>query len=153
MTKATHGCSRVSGRSNGETASRAVQANVPLQQFSGTLSPGDGHSSGLFKHAGNYDFGLFLKPGRYSGMDKIQSELTVGDPVYNTYLRQSDATTPAWRKINMGGCMGCHGPQGQLVGGDFSVIVARGRVRIPESMDDDGKGSNRLLEYNESREK
>lgn len=33
---------------------------------------------------------------------------------------------------NMGGCMGCHGSQGQHQQGDFSVILARGRVRIPE---------------------
>jgi hypothetical protein len=33
----------------------------------------------------------------------------------------------------MGGCMGCHGSQGQTQGGDFSVIVARGRVRIAET--------------------
>lgn len=34
---------------------------------------------------------------------------------------------------NMGGCMGCHGGQGQVQGGDFSVIVARGRVKFPET--------------------
>jgi hypothetical protein len=33
---------------------------------------------------------------------------------------------------NMGGCMGCHGSQGQTQGGDFSVIVANGPVRKPE---------------------
>ena len=33
---------------------------------------------------------------------------------------------------NMGGCMGCHGSQGQHQGGDFSVILARGPVRFPE---------------------
>ena len=35
----------------------------------------------------------------------------------------------------MGGCMGCHGAQGQNrpnVAGDFSVILAVGRVKIPE---------------------
>jgi hypothetical protein len=35
-------------------------------------------------------------------------------------------------QYNMGGCMGCHGAQGQHQQGDFSVIVARGRVRTPE---------------------
>jgi hypothetical protein len=34
---------------------------------------------------------------------------------------------------NMGGCMGCHGSQGQHQLGDFSVILARGRVRTPEA--------------------
>jgi len=33
---------------------------------------------------------------------------------------------------NMGGCMGCHGSQGQIQGGDFSVILARGPVPAPE---------------------
>jgi hypothetical protein len=34
---------------------------------------------------------------------------------------------------NMGGCMGCHGAQGQGAGGDFSVIMARGPVKIAET--------------------
>jgi hypothetical protein len=37
---------------------------------------------------------------------------------------------------NMGGCMGCHGSQGQNpkgMAGDFSVILARGTVSQPES--------------------
>lgn len=34
---------------------------------------------------------------------------------------------------NMGGCMGCHGSQGQTQGGDFSVIVAKGPVLLPEA--------------------
>jgi hypothetical protein len=33
---------------------------------------------------------------------------------------------------NMGGCMGCHGSQGQSQGGDFSVIMANGPVARPE---------------------
>ncbi|HEV3155974.1 MAG TPA: hypothetical protein VGZ00_01375 [Candidatus Baltobacteraceae bacterium] len=33
---------------------------------------------------------------------------------------------------DMGGCMGCHGSQGQHQGGDFSVITARGTVTEPE---------------------
>ena len=39
------------------------------------------------------------------------------------------------RPYNMGGCMGCHGSQGQnpaFGAGDFSVILARGAVRQPE---------------------
>jgi hypothetical protein len=36
-------------------------------------------------------------------------------------------------QFNMGGCMGCHGSQGQHQQGDFSVIVARGRVRTAEA--------------------
>jgi len=37
--------------------------------------------------------------------------------------------------FNMGGCMGCHGSQGQSPkgqAGDFSVILARGSVAQPE---------------------
>ena len=34
---------------------------------------------------------------------------------------------------NMGGCMGCHGSQGQQKGGDFSVIMAKGPVKIAET--------------------
>jgi hypothetical protein len=33
---------------------------------------------------------------------------------------------------NMGGCMGCHGSQGQSVGGNFSVITREGPVPPPE---------------------
>lgn len=39
------------------------------------------------------------------------------------------------RAHNMGGCMGCHGSQGQnpaFQAGDFSVILARGSVSLPE---------------------
>jgi hypothetical protein len=35
-------------------------------------------------------------------------------------------------QYNMGGCMGCHGSQGQHQGGDFSVILANGSVSSPE---------------------
>ncbi len=35
-------------------------------------------------------------------------------------------------QANMGGCMGCHGSQGQHQSGDFSVIVKKGRVQAPE---------------------
>ena len=129
-------------------ANEVVETNVPLQQFSGTLSPGDDEHPPFFEHAGNYDFGLFARQGVYDPGQKIKSELIVGQPVNNTYLRQGAPSGQAWRKLNMGGCVGCHGPQGQLVGGDFSVILARGRVTPPESTDDDGRGSNRLLEQN-----
>lgn len=36
-------------------------------------------------------------------------------------------------QYNMGGCMGCHGSQGQEHGGDFSVILANGSVTTPEA--------------------
>ena len=127
-------------------ANEVVETNVPLQQFSGTLSPGDRDPRADFSHAGNYDYALFDETGAYSSTGPIVSEKHRGEPIYNTYLRQGAPPGQAWRKLDMGGCVGCHGPQGQLVGGDFSVIVARGRVTAPESTDDDGFGSIRLLE-------
>ena len=130
-------------------ANEVVETNVPLQQFSGTLSPGDDHPSGLFKHAGNYDFGLFDRPGRFDPALKVVSPISKGASIDNTYVRTTSSTGgAAYRKVNTGGCVGCHGPQGQLVGGDFSVILARGRVTPPETAGDDGSHSNRLLELN-----
>ena len=53
-----------------------------------------------------------------------------GNAVKNTHLQRACS-------YNMGGCMGCHGGQGQgqgrtLATGDFSVILARGSVQKPE---------------------
>jgi hypothetical protein len=48
-----------------------------------------------------------------------------GSPHKNTYY--------AGTFYNMGGCMGCHGSQGQVQGGDFSVLLARGSVKHPET--------------------
>jgi hypothetical protein len=134
-------------------ANEVVETNVPLQQFSGTGSPGDTVQNPNFIHAGNYDFGLFDMPGQYEVNKPIRFELKKGVPIYNTYLRPGAPKGEAWRKLNMGGCVGCHGPQGQLVGGDFSVILARGSVPNPESPDDDGKDSIRLLERNLLKDK
>jgi hypothetical protein len=50
-----------------------------------------------------------------------------GTPHTNTYY--------GGHGYNMGGCMGCHGSQGQnpaSLAGDFSVILARGAVNLPE---------------------
>lgn len=127
-------------------ANEVVETNVPLQQFSGTLSPGDNEHPHHFEHAGNYDFGLYEVIGQNKKDAPIREERIVGEPIINTYLRLGASAGQPWRKLNTGGCVGCHGPQGQSVGGDFSVILARGRVPSPESADDDGKGSNRLLE-------
>jgi hypothetical protein len=39
-------------------------------------------------------------------------------------------------RYNMGGCMGCHRPQGQKAGGDFSVIFARyDQNALPDPID------------------
>ncbi|MGO7898528.1 hypothetical protein ACC719_13765 [Rhizobium ruizarguesonis] len=131
-------------------ANEVVETNVPLQQFSGTLSPGDNHPSGKFAHAGNYDFGLFDEQGQYDPMAQIVSEKKSGEPINNVYLHTGAPKGEVWRKLNMGGCVGCHGPQGQLVGGDFSVLIARGRVSNPETIEDDGINSIRLLEHLET---
>lgn len=54
---------------------------------------------------------------------------------------------------DMGGCMGCHGSQGQQAGGDFSVILANGGVNSPEPpapITPNGMAQikrNRLLKY------
>ena len=50
------------------------------------------------------------------------------------------AAAGAWKKLNMGGCLGCHGSQGQTAGGDFSVIVARGRAVNPEAAEPGEEG-------------
>jgi hypothetical protein len=54
-------------------------------------------------------------------------------------LSQHKNTMYGGKAYNAGGCLGCHGSQGQIPGyrpplqaGDFSVILARGRVPTPE---------------------
>jgi hypothetical protein len=51
---------------------------------------------------------------------------------------------------NMGGCMGCHGSQGQSQGGDFSVIVAVGPVTKPEIPAPPTNNGAALVERNRS---
>jgi len=46
---------------------------------------------------------------------------------------------------DMGGCMGCHGSQGQDQGGDFSVILARNVVSGPEVPSSAAVGTSSLL--------
>lgn len=85
-------------------ANIVVETNRALQLFSGGLSP------------------------------NISTDWNAdGTPHHNTYY--------AGTFYNQGGCMGCHGSQGQnrLNGsgqpqpGDFSVILAKGRVKQPEA--------------------
>ncbi len=54
---------------------------------------------------------------------------TMGGPMGNMYVVGNDLTLV---KYNISGCMGCHGSQGQKYGGDFSVLLARGRVLVPD---------------------
>jgi hypothetical protein len=130
-------------------ANEVVETNVPLQQFSGTGS--DPGNMGPFAHAGNYDYGLIAKTGQYQADKPIRFEIKVGEPVDNVYLRRGAPKGQAWRSLNMGGCVGCHGPQGQLVGGDFSVILARGRVMDPDTVDGKSEKSIVLYERNLGR--
>ena len=52
----------------------------------------------------------------------------------NTYVVQQNGSITGY---TMGGCMGCHGTVGQNQGGDFSVLLANGRVAAPEAVDID----------------
>jgi hypothetical protein len=54
-----------------------------------------------------------------------------------TYFKNVKVVQPGGTiaRYTMGGCMGCHGTQGQNQGGDFSVLLARGRVLTPDSVD------------------
>jgi hypothetical protein len=52
----------------------------------------------------------------------------------NTYVVQPNGSINAY---TMGGCMGCHGQVGQKLGGDFSVLLANGRIPSPDAIDFD----------------
>jgi hypothetical protein len=93
-------------------ANIVVETNRPLQMFSGSLvkgNPGTGSNS-------NYD-------AQFGG---------TGTGVHRNLYYTAGGLAP--KGYNMGGCMGCHGAQGQSGGGDFSVILARGQVGDPESL-------------------
>ena len=85
-------------------ANIVVETNRTLQIFSGTLA-------GRFGTGANTDW------------DKAPAN-GPGTPHTNLYYGGS--------QYNMGGCMGCHGSQGQHQFGDFSVILANGAVSNPE---------------------
>jgi hypothetical protein len=57
-----------------------------------------------------------------------------GKIVKNTKIVQPDGTITGY---TMGGCMGCHGAAGQTLGGDFSVLLANGRVKSPDPIEID----------------
>lgn len=85
-----------------------VETNRPLQLFSGGLV---GTLGGIGGTGSNSDYASqFGESG--------------GGTHKNTYFNKTG--------YNMGGCLGCHGSQGQSLGGDFSVILARGVVGQPE---------------------
>jgi hypothetical protein len=85
-------------------ANIVVETNRPLQLFSGGLVSAASTGS-------NSDYASQFPEG--------------GTGVHSNMFYQGSG-------FNMGGCMGCHGSQGQIQGGDFSVIMAVGRVFKPE---------------------
>jgi hypothetical protein len=87
-------------------ANIVVETNRTLQLFSGGLVQSGGTGA-------NSDY-----QSQFSG--------TPGTAIHkNMYYGGSQQ--------NMGGCMGCHGSQGQHQAGDFSVILAKGSVQFPET--------------------
>ena len=52
----------------------------------------------------------------------------------NAYVVQQNGSITGY---TMGGCMGCHGTVGQLQGGDFSRLLANGRVQAPDVVEAD----------------
>jgi hypothetical protein len=86
-------------------ANIVVETNRPLQLFSGGLVDGSGTGS-------NSDYDSQFETG--------------GTGIHSNTFYQGSG-------YNMGGCMGCHGSQGQIQGGDFSVIMARGPVLNAET--------------------
>jgi hypothetical protein len=62
-----------------------------------------------------------LVEGQYAGRFAPTPTIIPGNPTHKQTLYAGHAN-------NMGGCMGCHGSQGQSQGGNFSVILARGGI-------------------------
>ena len=104
-------------------ANIVVETNRSLQLFSGGLV------NGGVEHGANSDYA-----SQFGGSS------TAFEP--NMFYEGS--------AYNMGGCMGCHGGQGQKPGGDFSVIVARGRVAEPEVPAPATKAGAAVIERNRS---
>jgi hypothetical protein len=97
-------------------ANEVVETNPSLQHFRGGLNVLSGK---IFDYAN----AKVLNP-QPAGKD------------CNTFV-VADPNKPTINKYLMGGCMGCHGSQGQKAGGDFSVILARGRVPSPDIIQED----------------
>ena len=100
-------------------ANEVVETNTSLQHFSGGLLF-DGTISDYYTTK--------------------QAHYNKGDYIKNTYVVNNDKNNKTTiSSYNMGGCMGCHGSQGQKNGGDFSVLLANGRVLYPEIIQADEK--------------
>lgn len=97
-------------------ANEVVETNPSLQRFRGGLNVVNGKI---------FDYGKFVAP-QPAGKD------------YNTFVvADPNPAKPVIKKYLMGGCMGCHGSQGQKAGGDFSVLLARGRITQPDIIQED----------------
>jgi len=92
-------------------ANEMVETNPSLQNFSGGLNALTGNITNKV-----YPDGM-TPPAEYD---------------YNVFIRQTGKPVAQY---NMGGCMGCHGSQGLKAGGDFSVLLANGRVSFPEPVE------------------
>ena len=91
-------------------ANGVVETDRTLQMFSGSLA---------FNYNSNYVQNFLPAPA---------TPFPAPSPPWYTHKNT------AYNHVgyDMGGCMGCHGSQGQSQGGDFSVITARGQVISPE---------------------
>ena len=58
---------------------------------------------------------------------------SVGDDGHPTDLQQVYIQGAAGSPFAMGGCQGCHGFQGQLAGGDMSVLIANGTANAQQA--------------------
>lgn len=91
-------------------SNEVVETNPTLQQFSGRVDNTTNEPTNFQKHNEKEYF-------------------------QNTYVVQKDGSIAGY---TMGGCMGCHGTVGQNQGGDFSRLLANGRVSTPDPVDEIG---------------
>ncbi len=94
-------------------ANEMVETNPSLQNFSGGLNTLNGDITNKV-----YPDGM-TPPAVYD---------------YNVFIRQAGKPVAQY---NMGGCMGCHGSQGLKMGGDFSRLLAVGRISSPDVIEDE----------------
>jgi hypothetical protein len=93
-------------------SNEVVETNPTLQNFSGRVNNRTGEPT-------NFQNSPFEK-----------------DYYKNTYVVQPTGSIAGY---TMGGCMGCHGAIGQNIGGDFSRLLAQGRVSLPDTVQADEK--------------
>lgn len=110
-------------------ANEVVETNTSLQQFSGALQ---GSITGRIT---DYPF-----------VKTVNGQATFA-LVSNMFIVNDGVPTG----FDMGGCMGCHGGQGQTQGGDFSILLARGRITRPDIVQEDEKQDEALMMENTLR--